>query len=411
MKKIFVSFVTAFFFAFGVNAHAVEVDILGGVDIHGFVSQGYMQSQDNNYLASDSSDGTFAVNEIGINFSKQLTDQLRLGLQLFSRDLGQIGNNDIVLDWAFADYRWKDWLGLRVGRIKAPMGLYNETRDIDMLRTSIFLPQSVYPEIYRDAVVAINGIGFYGNVPINVLGSLSYYVLGGTMDISGDDDNGLVREVNSYKSLEVSGDFDVGDNYIGSLTWNTPLEGLLIKTTIKRMSYDIPTRTTDTSYGLPVGSGITTEIAKQIEVVGSIEYTWNELVLAVEYYKMRNYSNIIFDELDLTVMETLNKRLGYYYSASYRFNEWFEAGAYYSKYYPDSDDRDGSEGGPAGTYVRDFQGWLEDIALSLRFDINEYWIAKIEGHLMDGAALCLGIDNDDFEKDWYMFAAKLTFSF
>ena len=62
-------------------------------------------------------------------------------------------------------------------------------------------------------------------------------------------------------------------------------------------------------------------------------------------------------------------------------------------------------------YKYNYQAWLEDYALSLRFDINEYWVAKIEGHLLDGAALCLALDNDDFEDHWYMFAAKLSFSF
>ncbi len=139
----------------------------------------------------------------------------------------------------------------------------------------------------------------YGNVPINVLGSLSYYILGGTTSISGDDDNGNVREVESYGTVEVSGDYDVGDNYIGSLTWNRPLEGLLLKTTLKRMSYDFPCRTTGQgSLPLPADISITTEVTKHIDVVYSIEYTWNELLLAVEYYKMRAYSEIFLDESD-----------------------------------------------------------------------------------------------------------------
>jgi len=411
MKKIFIYFVTALFVAFGVNTHAMEVDLLGGVDIHGFVSQGYMQSQDNNYLANDSSDGTFAFNEIGINFSKQLTDQLRIGLQLFSRDLGAIGNNDIVLDWAFADYRWKDWLGVRAGKIKLPNGLYNETRDLDMLRTSIFLPQGVYSELERASRVSINGLGIYGSIPINALGSLSYYLLGGTFEISGDDDNGVVRQSNSYDIIKVSGDFDVGDNYIGALEWQTPLDGLLLKITYNRSEYEFPSETVDPSIGVPAGTVITTEIPKQQEVVYSIEYTWNNLLLASEYMSRRIHNKVVIDMLGLTVLDDITKMQGYYFSASYRFNDWFEAGAYYSKFYPDADDKDGSDGVADGTYMYDYQGWLEDIALSLRFDINEYWICKVEGHLMDGAAYCLALDNDDFEEDWYMFAAKLTFSF
>ena len=168
-----------------------------GIDVHGFVSQGYLYTKDNNYLANNSSDGTFGFNEAGINFSKQLTDKLRIGLQIFTHDLGAIGNNEIILDWAFADYRWKDWAGLRVGRIKAPHGLYNETRDMDMLRTSIFLPQSVYFEVYRDTMSSINGVGVYGDIPTGVAGMFSYYLLVGTSDVDGDDSVGAVRQFDS----------------------------------------------------------------------------------------------------------------------------------------------------------------------------------------------------------------------
>ncbi len=36
-------------------------------------------------------------------------------MQLFARDLGDIGNDEIQLDWAYADYFWIKWLSLRVG--------------------------------------------------------------------------------------------------------------------------------------------------------------------------------------------------------------------------------------------------------------------------------------------------------
>jgi len=145
MKKILVFGVLSLFILYAANIQAMEVDLLGGIDIHGLISQGFLKSDDNNFLANDSEDGTFQYNDMGINFSKKLTEQIRLGLQLFARDLGDIGNDDVELDWAFADYRWKDWLGLQVGKIKFPHGLYGETRDIDALRTNILLPQHVLP--------------------------------------------------------------------------------------------------------------------------------------------------------------------------------------------------------------------------------------------------------------------------
>jgi len=59
------------------------------IDIHGYISQGFMYSNHNNYLA-DTEKGTFQFNELGINFSDDLTDRLRIGIQLAARDLGEM---------------------------------------------------------------------------------------------------------------------------------------------------------------------------------------------------------------------------------------------------------------------------------------------------------------------------------
>jgi hypothetical protein len=130
------------------------------VDIHGYLSQGFMYSNRNNFLA-DTEKGTFQFNELGINFAADLTDRLRLGIQLAARDLGDIGNDQVMIDWAYADYRWQDWLGIRAGRIKVPVGLYNTSRDIDLLRTFILLPQGIYNESFRDLLTSMKGISAY----------------------------------------------------------------------------------------------------------------------------------------------------------------------------------------------------------------------------------------------------------
>ena len=84
-----------------------------------------MESSGNNFLDSDSEDGTFEINEVGLTFNATVTDKLRIGAQILSRDLGEDGNNDIELDWAFGDYRVTDRFGVRAGKLKLPIGLYN----------------------------------------------------------------------------------------------------------------------------------------------------------------------------------------------------------------------------------------------------------------------------------------------
>src|SRR5277367_840166 len=103
-----------------------------------------MISTANNYLTR-SSRGSLEFAELGVNFQSQLTDRLSVGFQLFSRDLGPIGNYEMKADWFALDYHWRDWLGLRAGRIKLPFGLYNETSDIDAARVAVLLPQGFYP--------------------------------------------------------------------------------------------------------------------------------------------------------------------------------------------------------------------------------------------------------------------------
>lgn len=122
----------------------------GKIDIHGFVSQGFLKSDGVN-LISRAQDGTFELNEMAINVGSQLNSKLRVGMQLMSRDFGETDNNKVKLDWALVDYHGRDWLGLRAGRLKMPTGMYSETRDIDALRTSILLPiNNLYHENWRE---------------------------------------------------------------------------------------------------------------------------------------------------------------------------------------------------------------------------------------------------------------------
>ena len=79
---------------------------------------------------------------------------------------------------------------------------------------------------------------------------------------------------------------------------------------------------------------------------------------------------------------------GWYLGATYRFTDWFELGAYYSEYYPNRNDKDGSTPDALGRYVDPkSRAWNKDLCLTTRFDINENWVVKLEAHTIDGVAL------------------------
>lgn len=151
--------------------------------ISGFVSQGYMITSENNYITKNSKDGNLEFNEAAVNLSIMPTDRLRIGMQLFARDFGHIGNNNVYIDWAYGDYRWRDFMGFRAGKVKMPIGLYNQGREIDMLRIPIFMPQSVYNIEQSDFVLAVEGMSCYGNIIHSDFGEVDYEVFGGTLNV------------------------------------------------------------------------------------------------------------------------------------------------------------------------------------------------------------------------------------
>lgn len=343
---------------------------LSGVEIHGFMSQSYIGNTKYNYLTHNSQEGSFNYNEFGINFGKELTEKLRLGLQLYTRNIGE-PDNKIDIDWAYGDYRVKDWFGLRAGRIKLPLGLYNETRDIDMLRTNAIMPQSIYPDYLRDTTIAANGAGVYGNVPMASMGSLDYQVITGIIDID-------------ESVLGVVLDSEVA--YVGSLKWNTPLDGLLFGISALK-----------SGYGYDSGA-IHVDVAAEF-VTLSTEYTWNDLLVAAEYQQVKS-------EVQALGTKSKNTSEGYYVSASYRFTELFTLGTHYSIYYPKKNDKNGNN------YAFTADAWEKDLALSLRFDINDYCVFKIEGHHVDGTARVRSINNTTkIEDDFDYGVAKVTLSF
>jgi len=389
---------------FCASASALEV---GGFEIHGWASQGFVQSTEKNpYPVKGAGEGSFRFNEYAINVSKQLTDNLHVGIQLFGQDRGYYGNDKPQIDWAYADYRAFDWLGIRVGKVKMPHGLYNETRDNDMLRTFIFLPQGVYNDLRRDTINSQLGGAIYGTIPAGKMGSFSYVAEVGNILISSPNDSGLAAQVKAQGLASDVSDIDTSTTYAGKLDWQTPVEGLRIVGTASLITTMTANGTVPNNFPVPGYAGTTQPaVAKDwARHVLSTEYTRGDLVLALEYEQIRLKLQPFFGPSSLSTPET------YYVSATYRFNDFFELGAYYSAYYYDKNDH--HKGNPA---YSENNAWQKDLTLTTRFDINKHVVLKFEGHLINGTYLLGEVlpaaQENNAQENWFMFATKLTFGF
>jgi hypothetical protein len=359
-------------------------DNLLAVDVHGFVSQGFILSTGNNYLAQ-SKRGSFEFNEVGINVSKQLGDRLRVGMQLFARDLGPVGNYVPRFDWFNLDYRFADWLGVRAGRLKTPFGLYNEINDVDSARVPVLLPQSVYPILNRDILLAQTGGEIYGYVPMRRVGALEYRLYGGTLYI---DPPAAAPPLTLKK-------FDVPYVFGGRLMYEAPIEGLRAGGSVQALRFD-------TTYTLPGMPGMPPpELTVGIPFLlwlGSIEYAAHDLLLAAEYGRWTADVETTIGTVSKSESNT-NER--YYVMGAYRVTPWFYPGMYYSHYIVNIDKPN----------TRD--NFQDDLALTVRFDLTAHWLLKLEGHYMHGTAdvqpeLNDGVPKKDLTLNWGAFFVKTT---
>jgi hypothetical protein len=373
---VIVSLATA---SIGVEALAQAPEL----EVHGFASQGFILTTDNNYLA-ESEQGSFELSEVGVNLTAPLTDRLRTGVQLFARDLGPIGDYRATVDWFYLDYRWRDWLGLRAGRVKIPFGLYNDIADVDAAHSVVLLPQSLYRAGNRDFLLAQTGAELYGYRELGDAGALDYRLYSGTIFLDIDDQPGSPFEIARLTIPYVAG---------GRLMWETPVEGLRAGGSLQalRLESDLLVDMNP----MPISVDI-----PAVLWVGSVEYLWRDWLLAAEY--SRWHTDIESSDPTLFPEEsTVSERA--YAMATYRVNPWFQASAYYSLLYPDVDDRSGRE------------AQQHDVSVTARFDINLHWLVKLEAHYMHGTAdlsqSLNGAPLEDLAADWGVLLAKTTVYF
>jgi hypothetical protein len=362
------------------------------IQIHGFVSQGYVKTTNNNYLAESArKQGSFDFTEVGINFTKSLNDKLRVGVQLFAHDLGPLGNYSPQFDWYYLDYRLFDWLGIRAGKTKLPWGLYNESNDIDAGRVQVLLPQSLYPVANRESLFAQTGAELYGDVALGGAGSLEYRLYGGTIFLN------IADVTAQFKNFDVA--YDLG----GRVMYRPPVEGLQLGTSLQAVRFDFsftPNEAQLADYQakgqLPADFGGTIDVALPIKLwVASVEYQVERLSLAAEFG--RNFGSY---QTTLLTPDVKVKTQGAYVMGSYQVRPWFTPGLYYSAYFPNVD------------HIKKRSTYQHDVAATLRFDITPNWLVKAEGHYMHGTAALRpelnGAARDKLTKDWGVFLLKTT---
>jgi hypothetical protein len=391
--------------------HAQEFKVLGRtVQVHGFVSQGFIYTNDNNWLTMNTSQGSAAFTDFGLNMSSHLTDKLLVGAQVYDHNLGQLGQYHPSLDWAGADYRFKRWFGVRGGKVKTTLGLYNDTQDLDFLRPFALLPQSVYPTDVRDATIAHLGGDIYGTISLqHHLGDFSYTAYVGHR--SDSIYSGYPYLLSTYIHFTSFG----GLQYGGDLRWNTPIKGLQIGAS--RLDQDTMGKGTSVNPSNPTGGYIPYSEHSKADWTNQFYggYTVGKLRIDSEYRRyVRDQS--IFGGASGDFVDVR----AWYVSGAYRILKRLQVGSYYSRY-AITELVSGvlaAEGVPPQTDTSLPRNHIYDKVVTGRVDLNRFWNLKVEGHFMNGFGMADYPDGfypqqnpQGFKPDTNALVVKTSFNF
>lgn len=373
------------------------------IQFHGFLTQGFFHTSDNNIYGQSDDGISPGLTEIGVNANYQPFDKLRFAAQGLYRRAGDVDPGSIRLDFGLVDLTLLEYdsgkFGLRGGRIKIPFGLYNETRDVSFTHPTILLPQGIYFDRSRTLLLSADGGSFYAqqrtpygdyNFKFNVglppsdLGEIENVVLGtrntrGTFSSQPAIATQLTYEING-------GEYVFGISYMNlELNYRpTPSEKL-----------------TKLANGL-VLSNSTTLIQP---LLFSAQYNGENFTLTGEYeYRWNKFGQ--FAPLGKFVSES------WYVEASYRILPELQGTVRYDNFSVDINDR-GGDGALRLKFPRSV-AYAKDWVFGLRWDVTSSWMLRGEYHRVHGTAWLPQADNLEPSlnvQDWDLYGLQLSFKF
>jgi hypothetical protein len=255
---------------------------------------------------------------------------------------------------------------VRFGKVKTPMGLFNETQDIDPSYMWTLLPQGPYPISSRNSQLSELGGVAYGALTMAKLGKLEYRGWDGIRSVTKDDGNFLAqRESGITLPNGISGAAEGA-----TLRWKLPIDGLMIGASdlyiFKKTGVVVDTPTTGANQTTTNG---TESVLPFSQVFLFATYEHKRLWLAGETWKSAAKQVVALTGKPTT--EAYNEDFAWYAMATYKVTEKLTAGAYYTE-----EHNQAATLGPAR--------YLKDWVVSTRFDFNQFLYAKAEEHFIKG---------------------------
>lgn len=383
------------------------------LQIHGFLGQGWVTSEGNNVNGNSTGrGGSTEFRELGINASWRPLGSLLLSGQMAAIEAGKAIDEDMVLEYALADYTALQTengrLGLRAGKLKLPIGLYNDSRDMVFTRPGVIMPNSVYMETNGARAFGYfsgEGIGAYGDW---YMGEHALYAeLIGAVAQELDDTAAIAilrRQASGKFELDRAMVLRLADDYDGG-RWRGALSLL----------------TSDLSY---VPDGSTPSRTNPFTLPGSFEFDQAVLSLQYNVEKVSATAEVVLRHIELSdispfpsIGATKQDPAGWYLQGSYRLTPKWQWLLRYDEQIRELDDRRGYE--QAATSPQRLPRhyfFARDWTAGTRYDVLPNVAVWAEFHYVDGVGWVNPLDNPGFgsggaDRYWNLFTVMLGLRF
>lgn len=381
-----------FWLAAAQPAHALDYQV------HGFAAQAYLVSEGNNYFG-DSTNGSHDFYEAAVNGSVVLGSGLLASAQVMVRDAGLTDTGKPRLDYALLDWNALQGVnssaGIRIGRVKNAMGLFNDTRDVIFARPGILLPQSVY---YDGA--GLRGI-FFSSDGAQLYGSTTL----GRHEISLSL-NGAINRDFTHKEREVL----LGGSAFGAIPDDIHVRDLAFAQLLDSynggrltfgLSHAQARLAIDPSPSFPIDAALKARL-----YVASLRYNAERYSITGEYMYTRSKSR------SALMGNTASSSDGGYVQVDVRLTPQWSAYCRYDATFSDADDRDGSEAAEIPGVDR-YSRFAHDVTIGASWKPDTHWGVWAEVHRIYGTATAPALDNPDGAEDerWTLFTVMAAYRF
>lgn len=386
------------------------------LQVHGFVSQGWVLSQGNHVNgSSDDKGGSGEFRELGVNASWRPAGALLFSAQIAAVEAGKALDEDLVFEYGLVDYApfqdARGRFGARVGKLKLPIGFYNDTRDVVFTRPSVILPNSVYLETNGGRTFgyfAGEGAALYGDWYAGEHAVYAEVLASGAQDLDDSAEIAILRRPASGRfELDRAVAARLADDYDGG-RWRAALSLL----------------STELSY---VPDGSAPSAANPFTQQAAFDFEQAVLSLQHNRETLSVTAEIVARHIELTDLSPLPLPVppfsgtlrqdpgGWYLQGAWRLSQKWSALVRYDDQIRDVNDRHGYEQRANSGLPRHYF-FARDWTAGARYDVRTNFALWAEFHYVDGVGWVNPLDNPDFgtgsaDRYWNLFTVMAGLRF